>query len=84
MSTNDISALRGELFGMLRTLRNPDEKVDIERLRLGNDVAQTIINSARLEVDFIRTLGPKTVHGTGFIGTEIHGDSGTPGEGEHD
>ncbi len=71
MSHNEkISDLRGELFGMLRTLRDPNQKVDIERFRLGNDVAQTIINSARVEVDYIRTLGPKAAHGTDFISAD--------------
>lgn len=69
--TNDkIADLRGELFAMLRTLRDPNEKIDIERFRLGNDIAQTIINSARVEVDFIRTVGPKLSHGSGFLTLE--------------
>lgn len=67
---DQISDLRVELFGMLRTLREPDSKVDIERFRLGNDIAQTIINSARVEVDFIRTVGPKLSHGSGFLTIE--------------
>jgi hypothetical protein len=67
---DQIGDLRAELFGMLRTLRDPNEKIDIERFRLGNDIAQTIINSARVEVEFIRTVGPKLSHGSGFLTIE--------------
>lgn len=79
MSDNKIDDLRGELFGMLRTLREPDTKVDIERFRLGNDIAQTIINSAKVEIEFMRTVGPAAGAGTGFIPRLPNGETSDEG-----
>lgn len=56
---NKIDDLRDHLFGMLEDLRDPDTKVDLERMKMGNDVAQTIINSAKAEIDLLKTVGGK-------------------------
>lgn len=62
--TNDISAVRAALFDTLRGLSNKDEPMDIDRAKAINEVAQTIINSAKVEVDALRVIGGT---GTGFI-----------------
>lgn len=64
---NDINAVRQALFDTLRSLSDKDKPMDIERAKAVNEVAQTIINSAKVEVDALRLLGGK---GSGFIPVE--------------
>ncbi len=62
--SNDITDLRGHLFSALRGLTDKDNPMDIERARAVSDIAQTIINSAKVEVDAMRVAGGK---GSGFF-----------------
>lgn len=62
--TNDITTVRAALFDTLRALGNKDDPMDIERAKAINEVAQTIINSAKVEVDALRVIGGT---GSGFI-----------------
>lgn len=62
---SDIKTLRQHLFDTLDDLRN--NKIDIERARAIGDTAQTIINSAKVEVDYMKVSG-QTVD-SGFIST---------------
>ena len=65
-NTENIQELRKQLFASLNRL-STGAKVDpaeIERAKAIADTAQTIINSAKVEVDFVRTVGGK---GSGFI-----------------
>lgn len=55
-----ISDVRDALFKVLDGLTDKDNPMDIERARAVNETAQTIINSAKVEVDFL-----KVVHGDG-------------------
>ena len=61
---NSIAALRNILFGQLRELNDPQKKIDLERVQAINDLSQTIINSAKVEVDALKIIGGS---GTGFI-----------------
>lgn len=61
---NKISDLRNHLFETLEALQDKDNPMDLERARTISDVAQTIINSAKVEVDFMRQTGAM---GSGFI-----------------
>lgn len=70
---NDIKELREILFGALRGLNDKEAPLDLDRARATADIAQTIINSARVEVEFIKAAGGK---GSGFIPL-----SGTPAPG---
>lgn len=74
---NDINALRDALFDTLRGLRDKEKPLDIERAKAINETAQTIINSAKVEVDFCRVTG--TSAGSGFIPAAI---PAAPGQGE--
>ena len=60
---NDINALRTALFDTLRGLQNKEDPLDIERAKAINETAQTIINSAKVEVDFARTTGQAVISG---------------------
>jgi hypothetical protein len=63
--TQTIDDLRGELFAALRALRDKDAPLEPERARVIAQVAGTIIDSARVEVEYLRATGETT--GTGFI-----------------
>lgn len=62
---NKIEDLRNHLFSALEGLADEEKPMDIARAKAIADVAQTIINSAKVEVDFINATGLK--NGTGFI-----------------
>lgn len=53
-------------MALMRDLRDPGKDVDLDRSRLVVDVAQTIINSGKLEVQALR-LGARGGAGTGFL-----------------
>ncbi len=63
---NDISALRDILFESLRALKKGATAEDIALAKAKSELAQTIINSAKVEVDYIRVSGGDN-QGTGFI-----------------
>jgi hypothetical protein len=65
---NKIEDLRNHLFVTIESLLDPDKPMDIDRAKAVADVAQTIINSAKVEVDYLRMTGGKD--GTGFIPVE--------------
>ena len=53
--SNNITELRTHLFDTLRDLKAG--KMDLDRAKAINDTAQTIINSAKVEVDHIKITG---------------------------
>ena len=55
MSTDNITTLREELFATLRAVKSG--AMELDTARMVNEVSKTIIESARIEVDFIRTTG---------------------------
>jgi hypothetical protein len=61
---NKLPDLRDHLFATLEELRDKDHPMDLERAKTIAGVAQTIINSATVEVKFINAIGGK---GSGFI-----------------
>lgn len=63
---NRISDLRNHLFAALEGLSDKEQPMELERARAIAEVAQVIINSAKVEVDFLRT-GGTLGEGTGFI-----------------
>lgn len=64
MSTNDITSLRGHLFDTLRALNDKESPMDVDRARAVSDIAQTIINSAKVELEHLKVTGAR---GTGFL-----------------
>ena len=55
MARNKINDLRDHLFETLERLKDGD--IDIETAKAITDVSQVIINSAKIEVDFIKATG---------------------------
>lgn len=53
--SNDVKQLRAFLFDALRGIQSGE--VDIDRAKAINETAQTIINTAKVEIDHIRVAG---------------------------
>lgn len=49
---NDLNSLRTHLFETLAAVR--EGKMDLDRARTVNEIGKTLIDSAKVEVDFIR------------------------------
>lgn len=64
---DDINDLRAELFATVRALRDPTNPMDINRAKAVSEVAQTIINSAKVEVDMINAVGARRMSPSKFI-----------------
>jgi len=62
---NDINELREHLFATLRGLRDKENPMEIDRARAVSQVAATLVDSARVEVEMLRVTGEQV--GTGFI-----------------
>lgn len=69
MPKNKIEDLRNHLFATLESLQDEDNPMDIDRAKAIASVAQVIINSAKIEVDFIKATGMSSGT-TGFIPDE--------------
>jgi len=63
MARNKITDLRDHLFEVLERLK--DGEIEIETAQTMAEVSQVIINSAKIEVDFIKATGSNT--DSGFI-----------------
>jgi len=61
---NKIDDLRNHLFATLEALRDEEKPMELERAKTIAAVAQTIINSAKVECDYMELTGNK---GSGFI-----------------
>ena len=62
---NKISDLRNHLFVVLEELADPESNYDIEKAKVIANVAQTIINSASVENQYLKIVGSS--QGSGFI-----------------
>lgn len=54
---NKISDLRNHLFETLEALKDEEKPMDIARAKAVSDVAQTIINTAKVEIEFFEATG---------------------------
>lgn len=66
MARNKIKDLRDHLFETLESLKDPDQPMELDRARVISEVAQTIINSAKVEVDLLKAIGGHTPPATFF------------------
>lgn len=62
---NKIEDLRNHLFVTIEGLLDEDNPMEIDRAIAVRDVAQAVIHSAKVEVDFLKVTG--AVEGSGFI-----------------
>ena len=61
---NKMDDLRNHLFETLENLRDTSKTVDLDRAKMVNEVAKTLIDSARVEVAMLNVVGG---NGSGFI-----------------
>lgn len=61
----NVTDLRKHLFDVLEQLKDKKNPMEIERARAIAEVAQTVINSAKVEVEFAKATGLTT--DSGFI-----------------
>lgn len=62
---NKIEDLRNHLFSTIEALQDTDSPMPIDRAKTIADVAQVLVNSAKVEVDYLKATGG--IKGTGFI-----------------
>ncbi|WP_044275466.1 hypothetical protein [Pseudomonas fluorescens] len=62
---NKIEDLRNHLFVTIEGLLDPDEPMELDRAKAVAEVAQVMINSAKVEVDMVKALG--AANGSGFM-----------------
>lgn len=72
---NDITALRDALFSTLAALRAGE--VDVNTARGVNDLAKTLVETARVEVDFLRATGAEGATST-FLGAAVTTEAPMP------
>lgn len=53
---NRMSDLRNHLFETLEALKDKDAPLDLARAQAVSEVAQTIINSAKVEIEFMKVI----------------------------
>lgn len=57
MSTNNITTVRQHLLDTLADLRNREQPMEVERARAVADVARVLVDSAKVEVDYLKATG---------------------------
>lgn len=62
---DSIDELRTLLFETIRAVKDPANPLGLDRAKAVGDLAQVIINTAKVEVDFLRAN--PAASGTGFI-----------------
>lgn len=73
-----IDDLRTHLFETLQALKDKDHPMEIERARTIADVGRVLVDSAKVEVQFLQVTG--AIKSTGFLpdGDEEHGQKKLP------
>jgi len=67
MPRNKITDLRNHLFEAIESLLDPESNMDVEKAQTVANLAQVIVNSAKVELQFAKMVGGS---GTGFIPLE--------------
>lgn len=62
---NKIDDLRNHLFETLEALKDEEKPMDLDRARAVADVAKVIVESAKVEVNFLKVTG--AAKSTGFL-----------------
>lgn len=63
---NKIEDLRDHLFATLEALQDEERPMEIQRAKAIATVAQVIVNSAKVEVEYLRAVGASSI-GSDFI-----------------
>ncbi len=68
--SKDITTLREQLFATLAGVK--DGSIDLERARAVNEIGKTLVDTARVEVDYLRATGGGE---SAFLDTAIGSDN---------
>lgn len=71
MPKNTMTDLRNHLFEVMEALKDEEKPMELDRARVVVSVAQALINSAKVEVDFIEAFDSSVT--TGFFDTHQGG-----------
>lgn len=80
MRNENITDLREHLFAALRGLTDKTNPMDVDRARAVSDVAQVIINSAKVEIEHMKITGNEK--GSDFIVAAITANPAPVGNGD--
>lgn len=61
----NIDDLRTHLFETLAALKDKDKPMDLDRARAISDVSRVIVDTAKVEVEFLKVTG--ALKSTGFL-----------------
>lgn len=53
--SNSLAALRAHLFDAIKSVKAGT--LDLDKARVVNDIGRTLVDSAKVEVDYLRTTG---------------------------
>lgn len=65
MARNKLEDLRDHLFATLEALRDKDDPMDLDRAKAVKRVADSLIDSAKVEVEYLKVTGQP--RGTNFL-----------------
>jgi hypothetical protein len=68
MARNKIQDLRDHLFETLERLKDDEKPLDLDRARAIGEVAKVIVESAKVEVAFVKATG--AMRSTNFLPSE--------------
>jgi hypothetical protein len=71
MPNNKIDDLRNHLFETLEALKDEEKPMDLDRARAIADVAKVLVETAKVEVDFLKVTG--AIKSTDFLGDAPRG-----------
>ncbi len=57
---NTLEDLRGHLFETLAALRDKTAPMDVDRAKAISEVARTVIDSAKVEVEYVKATGQES------------------------
>lgn len=63
-----ITDLRADLAASIKAVR--EKTMSVEEAKAVSDLGQTMINSAKVEVDMLKTFGRRNTSSTGFVPIE--------------
>jgi hypothetical protein len=73
---NKIDDLRNHLFETLEALKDDEKPMELDRARAIADVARVVVESAKVEVDFLKATGG--LRSTGFLPEEVREETPRP------
>ncbi len=76
MAKNKIDDLRNHLFETLEALKDEEKPMDLARAKAVAEVAKVIVESAKVEVNFLKVTG--ALKSTNFLPVEVEEEADVP------